>query len=149
MVYTDRPSRGSWTAVMNQHFKWYHYNKVNLEFQNLRISPLGRRSWFAFRGCQICNSMESSNVWMVKILNFMGRKRLWNHNPAQSRIHEFQEMTVNDLEFCTIMEIDSDFHDRWCQYPWHQNVSEKASGYCNATNESFRSLASNITWNVS
>ena len=25
----------------------------------------------------------------------MVRKRLWNHNPAQSRIHEFQEMTLN------------------------------------------------------
>ena len=44
--------------------------------------------------------MESANIRMVKILDFMERMRLWIHNPAQSRIHEFQEMTLNFALIC-------------------------------------------------
>ena len=47
--------------------------------------------------------MESANIRMVKILDFMERMRLWIHNPAQLRIHEFQEMTLNFALICKLI----------------------------------------------
>ena len=85
---------------------------------------------------------------------FHGTNSPWIHilqdllSPAQSWIMD-SRISRNDLKFgCIhkILDIDSGFHDRFNkQYPWHQYDSEKASGYGNAANESFRILASNIT----
>jgi hypothetical protein len=99
-------------------------------------------SFVALSFSQICNSMESANIRMVKLLDFMERMRLWINNPAQSRFHKFQEMTLNFALICKSIRdfmIDST-HNIPAMIPWHQNVSEKASGNCNASNESFKSL---------
>ena len=47
--------------------------------------------------CRAPRTARSPTAWkrMVTILNFMGRIRHWIYIPAQSRIHEFQEMTLN------------------------------------------------------